>query len=116
MSSLQEDGTFIAGGSKSLAALNLGDNRELGSGGAVSALLMKLAGARQGGMAGIEQEKGGAGAVVLQELHLRRCCQGYGDLEEEGEGGGGGGDGGDGTESGMIAAATLALKPTTVYT
>lgn len=104
----------VAGGSKSLAALNLSDNRELGEGGALTGLLSRIVKARKeeaeeaGAGAGFGA---GAGAVVLQELHLARC-QGYAEQEE------GDGDNGDdmavGDQAGMLAAMSFALRPTKV--
>lgn len=96
-----EDGRTITGGSRSLATLNLGDNRELGSGGAISSLLLRLAESRmlEGGAAG-----SGVGAVVLQELHLARC-QGYEEEEEEEEG----------EQAALLAATVLGLRPTKVF-
>ncbi|CAM9108971.1 unnamed protein product, partial [Hapterophycus canaliculatus] len=95
----------IAGGSRSLAALNLADNRELGAGGALLTLLSRIAEARKE-----EAEEAGAkaGAVVLQELNFARC-QGY-DEREDGEGE----DQALGEEAGAIAAVVFALKPTKV--
>lgn len=103
----------IAGGSRSLAVLNLSDNRELGAGGALVGLLSRIVQARKdeaketgaGGGFGA-----GAGAAVLQELVLTRC-RGY----AEGEGGEEEGGGiGDGDEAGMLAAMAFALRPTKV--
>lgn len=104
----------VAGGSKSLAALNLSENRELGAGGALVGLLSSIVNARKeeaeeaGAGAGFGA---GAGAVVLQELHLARC-QGYVEQEEAG------GEDGDsvaaGDQAGMLAAMSFALRPTKV--
>ncbi|CAB1114338.1 unnamed protein product [Ectocarpus sp. CCAP 1310/34] len=100
-----EDGRSraVAGGSRSLAALNLADNRDLGKGGALAGLLSRIVNARKE-----ETEEAGAGAgfgagggaVVLQELHLTRC-QGY--AEEAG-----------GEDDTAIAAMSFALRPTKV--
>lgn len=93
-----EDGRKIAGGSRSLAALNLSDNRELGAGGALAGLLMRIVDYRKKE----EGTGGGSGAIVLQELHLARCCE-CGEDEEE-----------SGSQAGLIAAASFALRPTKV--
>lgn len=113
-----KDGQWIAGGSRSLAALNLSDNRELGADGAIPTMLAKLVEARNEAAPAAMQ---GTAVVTtmttpaLQELHLRRCqasavASGNGDGREDG----------DGKEDvgtvGLIAAACLALKPTAVYT
>lgn len=104
----------VAGGSKSLAALNLSENRELGADGALVELLSRIVKARKeeaeeaGAGAGFGA---GAGAVILQELHLIRC-QGY--VEQE-EAGGEDGDGmAAGDQAGMFAAMSFALRPTKV--
>ncbi|CAM9286299.1 unnamed protein product [Ectocarpus fasciculatus] len=102
-----EDGRSraVAGGSRSLAALNLADNRELGEDGALAGLLSRIVNARkeEAEEAGAGAGAGfgaGAGAVVLQELHLTRC-QGY--AEE-----------GGGEDDTGIAAMSFALRPTKV--
>ncbi len=104
----------IAGGSRSLAVLNLSDNRELGAGGALVGLLSRIVQARKdeaeetGAGAGFGA---GAGAVVMQELVLTRC-QGYAEGADRGEEDG---DGvADGDEAGMLAAMAFALRPTKV--
>eukprot|EP00752_Nemacystus_decipiens_P004249 g3881.t1 len=111
-----EDGTSkaVAGGSKSLAALNLSENRELGADGALVELLSRIVKARKeeadeaGAGAGFGA---GAGAVALQELNLARC-QGIVGQEEAG------GEDGDGTavgdQAGTLAAVSFALRPTKV--
>lgn len=102
----------VAGGSRSLATLNLAENRELGAGGALLGLLSRMVEARKeevdeaGAGAGVGS---GAGAVVLQELHLARC-QGYAEQEE----GGGEDAAAAGDQAGMIAAMSFALRPTKV--
>lgn len=59
-----EDGRLIAGGSRSLAALNISDNRDVGARGAISKLLLRVEERRR---------RAGGASVALQELHLRRC-------------------------------------------
>eukprot|EP00904_Undaria_pinnatifida_P014158 jgi/Undpi1/9873/HiC_scaffold_28.g12327.m1 len=107
-----EDGRSVAGGSRSLAALNLADNRDLGAGGALAGLLMRIVDARKreveeggGGGAG---GGGAGGAVVLRELHLMRCQGDASEGEGEGE------EGGGGVQAGLIAAASFELRPTKV--
>ncbi|CAM9558147.1 unnamed protein product, partial [Ectocarpus sp. 6 AP-2014] len=100
-----EDGRSraVAGGSRSLAALNLADNRDLGEGGALAGLLSRIVNARkeEAEEAGVGAGFGaGGGSVVLQELHLTRC-QGY--AEEAG-----------GEDDTAIAAMSFALRPTKV--
>lgn len=96
-----DDGRCVAGGSKSLAALNLSDNRELGVGAAIQNLLTRLVKARK------EMQD----PPPLQELHLSRCQVaasggkvGKEDGEEEGE-----------KKAALTTAACLALRPTLVY-
>lgn len=104
-----EDGRMIAGSSRSLVMLNLGDNAELGSGGAVLALLQRLLQARKR-----ERTQSGAGdsSVVLRELHLRHCQgHGHGNGKWEGKPSEESED-----RSRSIAAASMALRPTIVYT
>lgn len=111
-----EDGSSkaVAGGSKSLAALNLSENRQLAAGGALVELLSRIVKARKedaeeaGAGAGFGA---GAGAVALQELHLARC-QGYAEQEEAGGNGGDGMAAGD--QAGILAAMSFALRPTKV--
>ena len=107
-----EDGRSVAGGSRSLAALNLADNRDLGAGGALAGLLMRIVDTRKR-----EVEEGGGGgagggpaggAVVLRELHLMRCQGDASEGEGEGE------EGGGGVQAGLIAAASFELRPTKV--
>lgn len=96
-----DDGRCIAGGSKSLAALNLCDNRGLGVGAAIQNLLTRL----------VEARKETQDPPPLQELHLRRCQveASNGEVgEEDGEGEGG-------NAAALTTAACLALRPTMVY-
>lgn len=106
----------VAGGSRSLATLNLGENRELGASGALLGLLARIVEARKeevdkaaSGAAGVVGS--GAGAVVLQELHLARC-QEYAEQEVGGGEHAAAAAGGD--QAGMFAAMSLALRPTKV--
>ncbi|CAM9674308.1 unnamed protein product [Scytosiphon promiscuus] len=98
-------GRAIAGGNRSLAALNLAENRALGAFGAVSEFLSKIVKARKE-----EAEEGGgkAGAAVLQELNLSRC------QEYVEQGGGEGEDPALAERAAVIAAMVIALKPTKV--
>lgn len=95
----------IAGGNRSLAALNLSDNRELGAGGAILGLLSRMVNARKEES---EEAGGKAGAAVLQELNLAHC-QEYDERED-----GIGEDHAIGEQAGAIAATVVALKPTKV--
>lgn len=97
--------TAVAGRNRSLAALNLAENRALGADGALLVLLSKLTKARK---EEAEEGSGKAGAAVLQVLNLARC-QGY-DEQESGEGE----DLALGEQAGAIAAMVFALKPTKV--
>ena len=95
------DGRDVAGGSRSLAVLNLSENRELGAGGALIELLERIADTRKSRDEEGQSSTGDyipGGAVALQELHLTRC-RGY----VEGDG-----------EEDEVAVAALKLKPTVV--
>lgn len=105
----------VAGGSRSLATLNLAENRELGAGGALLGLLSRIVEARKKEADEAASVGSGGGAVALQELHLARC-QGYTEVDD---GGGedvaaGAGAGAGEYQAGMLAAMKLALRPTRV--
>lgn len=100
------DGKHIAGGSMSLAVLNLSENRELGNDGALEELFARIAEGRKkirDAAEGLEAKSGklseGEVVVPLQELHVAGC-QKYGYIE------------GEKTDS--LAIAALALQPTRV--
>lgn len=102
-----EDGRHIAGGSMSLAALNLSENRELGNDGALVELFARIAEGRKpirDAAEGLEAERGKLSeeevvVVPLKELHVAGCHN-YGYIE------------GEKTDS--LAIAALALQPTMV--
>lgn len=104
----------VAGGSRSLATLNLAENRELGAGGALVGLLSRIVEARkeEADEAASAGPGGAGGAVALQELHLARC-QGYAELEGGGEEDASAAGAGE-DQAGMLAAMKLALMPTKV--
>lgn len=100
------DGKYIAGGSMSLAVLNLSENRELGNDGALVELFTRIAEGRKticDAAEGLEGENSklpeGEVVVPLQELHVAGC-QGYGYVERE--------------KTDSVVVAALALQPTRV--
>lgn len=97
----KDDGSMVAGGNRSLAALNLANNPRLGAGGALVELLTKIADARR---AEGDAEVGGSNlpAVALQELHLSRCL------------GCGGTDLNESEEHAALMAGALRVAPTRV--